>query len=68
MWHEARKQEKMIRGMIVDYRRRAERRKDFYEKIVSCSALYPLPSLVIFTLIILFKALVIGRYCKDSTK
>ncbi|KAI8432180.1 hypothetical protein MSG28_004641 [Choristoneura fumiferana] len=33
MWHEARKQEKMIRGMIVDYRRRAERRKDFYEKI-----------------------------------
>lgn len=34
MWHEARKQEKMIRGMIVDYRRRAERRKDFYEKIV----------------------------------
>lgn len=35
MWHEARKQEKMIRGMIVDYRRRAERRKDFYEKIVS---------------------------------
>lgn len=35
MWHEARKQERMIRGMIVDYRRRAERRKDFYEKIVS---------------------------------
>lgn len=34
MWHEARRQEKMIRGMIVDYRRRAERRKDFYEKIV----------------------------------
>ncbi|KOB76015.1 Splicing factor, arginine/serine-rich 16 [Operophtera brumata] len=33
MWHEARKQEKMIRGLIVDYRRRAERRKDFYEKI-----------------------------------
>lgn len=35
MWHEARKQERMIRGLIVDYRRRAERRKDFYEKIVS---------------------------------
>lgn len=34
MWHEARKQERIIRGMIVDYRRRAERRKDFYEKIV----------------------------------
>ncbi|CAK1543078.1 unnamed protein product [Leptosia nina] len=33
MWHEARRQEKLIRGLIVDYRRRAERRKDFYEKI-----------------------------------
>lgn len=33
MWHEARKQERLIRGMIVDYRRRAERRRDFYEKI-----------------------------------
>ena len=40
MWHEARKQERMIRGMIVDYRRRAERRKDFYEKIVSQSFVY----------------------------
>ena len=35
MWHEARKQERKIRGLIVDYRRRAERRQDFYEKIVS---------------------------------
>lgn len=35
MWHEARKQERKIRGMLVDYRRRAERRQDFYEKIVS---------------------------------
>lgn len=35
MWHEARKQEKKIRGMIVDYHRRAERRRDYYEKIVS---------------------------------
>jgi splicing factor, arginine/serine-rich 16 len=35
MWHEARKQEKKIRGMIVDYRKRADRRKEFYEKIVS---------------------------------
>lgn len=34
MWHEARKQEKKIRGMLVDYRRRAERRRDYYEKIV----------------------------------
>jgi hypothetical protein len=35
MWHEARKQEKKIRTMIVDYRKRADRRKEFYEKIVS---------------------------------
>ncbi|KOX81063.1 CLK4-associating serine/arginine rich protein [Melipona quadrifasciata] len=28
MWHEARKQEKKIRGMLVDYRRRAERKSD----------------------------------------
>ena len=35
MWHEARKQEKKIRGLMVDYRRRAERRREFYEKIVS---------------------------------
>ncbi|XP_053201909.1 CLK4-associating serine/arginine rich protein-like isoform X2 [Panonychus citri] len=33
MWHEARKQEKKVRGMIVDYKRRAERRREFYEKI-----------------------------------
>nr|XP_018907826.1 PREDICTED: CLK4-associating serine/arginine rich protein-like [Bemisia tabaci] len=33
MWHEARKQEKKIRGLMVDYKRRAERRKDYYEKI-----------------------------------
>lgn len=36
MWHEARKQERKIRGMLVDYRKRAERRQDFYEKIVGC--------------------------------
>ena len=35
MWHEARRQEKKIRGMLVDYRKRADRRKEFYEKIVS---------------------------------
>lgn len=34
MWHEARRQEKKIRGMLVDYQRRAERRRDFYETIV----------------------------------
>jgi Alternative splicing regulator. len=33
MWHEARKQEKKIRGLMVDYKRRAERRRDYYEKI-----------------------------------
>ncbi|KAL1138577.1 hypothetical protein AAG570_008640 [Ranatra chinensis] len=33
MWHEVRKQERKIRCMIVDYKRRAERRKDYYEKI-----------------------------------
>ncbi|GAB0100052.1 CLK4-associating serine/arginine rich protein [Sergentomyia squamirostris] len=33
MWHEARKQERKIRGMLVDYRKRAERRQDFYERI-----------------------------------
>lgn len=33
MWHEARKHEKKIRGMMIDYRRRAERRREFYESI-----------------------------------
>nr|CAD7201433.1 unnamed protein product [Timema douglasi] len=33
MWHEARKQERKIRGIMVDYKKRAERRRDFYEKI-----------------------------------
>ncbi|XP_034660631.1 CLK4-associating serine/arginine rich protein isoform X2 [Drosophila subobscura] len=33
MWHEARKQERKIRGLIVDYRKRAERRQYFYDKI-----------------------------------
>ena len=35
MWHEARKQERRIRGMLVDYRKRAERRREYYERIVS---------------------------------
>jgi hypothetical protein len=39
MWHEARKQEKKIRGMIVDYKRRAERRREFYEKTVSLNTI-----------------------------
>ncbi|XP_070577544.1 CLK4-associating serine/arginine rich protein-like [Ptychodera flava] len=33
MWHEARKQERKLRGMMVDYKRRAERRREYYEKI-----------------------------------
>ena len=33
MWHEARKQEKAVRKAIVDIRKRAERRTDYYEKI-----------------------------------
>lgn len=35
MWHEARRQERKIRGLMVDYKRRAERRREYYEKIVS---------------------------------
>lgn len=31
MWHEARRQGKKITGMLVDYRKRAERRRDYYE-------------------------------------
>ena len=38
MWHEARKQEKLIKSMMVDYRKRAERRRDYYEKTVSREA------------------------------
>lgn len=33
MWHEARKNEKIIEGMMVDYKKRAERRRNFYGKI-----------------------------------
>ena len=34
MWHEARKQEKKIRDAMVDFQRRAERRREHYEKMV----------------------------------
>ena len=34
MWHEARKQEKKLRGMLVNYRRRAERKRNYYNRIV----------------------------------
>ncbi|VDP32987.1 unnamed protein product [Schistosoma curassoni] len=33
MWQEARKQEKHIKTLMVDYKRRAERRRDYYERI-----------------------------------
>lgn len=33
MWAEARKQEKKIRGIMVDHKKRAERRREYYEKI-----------------------------------
>jgi arginine/serine-rich splicing factor 16 len=35
MWHEARKQERKIRVMMVDYQKRADRRRQYYEQIVS---------------------------------
>ena len=34
MWHEARKQEKKLREAMVDYRKRAERRRIHYDKMV----------------------------------
>ena len=40
MWHEARKQEKKIRSMMVDHQKRADRRRQFYEKIVSCVMIF----------------------------
>lgn len=33
MWHEARKQERKIRGIMVNYKKRAERRRAFYERM-----------------------------------
>jgi arginine/serine-rich splicing factor 16 len=35
MWQEAKKQEKILRGIMVDYKQRAERRKGYYDKIVN---------------------------------
>jgi hypothetical protein len=34
MWQEMRKHEKKLRGLIVDYKKRSERRKEYYERIV----------------------------------
>lgn len=33
MWTEARKQERRLRGMMVDYKKRAERRREYYDRI-----------------------------------
>lgn len=38
MWHEARRQEKQLRARIVDCSKRAEKRRRFYDSVVSCSA------------------------------
>ena len=38
MWHEARKQEKKLREAMIDYQRRAERRREHYAKMVSKEA------------------------------
>ncbi|XP_009879364.1 PREDICTED: transcription factor RelB, partial [Charadrius vociferus] len=43
MWHEARKHERKLRGMMVDYKKRAERRREYYEKIVSVPDLLVIP-------------------------
>ena len=37
MWHEARKQEKALKGMMVNFQRRAERRREYYERTVSAA-------------------------------
>ena len=33
MWHEQRKMERRLRGMLVDHKKRAERRRQYYETI-----------------------------------
>ena len=40
MWHEARRQERKIRVMMVDYQKRADRRRQFYEQIVCIAAVF----------------------------
>ena len=34
MWQEARKQEKKLRGIMIDFKKRAERRHAYYAKMV----------------------------------
>eukprot|EP00123_Amoebidium_parasiticum_P008414 comp18786_c0_seq2/m.20695 comp18786_c0_seq2/g.20695 ORF comp18786_c0_seq2/g.20695 comp18786_c0_seq2/m.20695 type:complete len:245 (-) comp18786_c0_seq2:120-854(-) len=33
MWHQARAQERKLRGMMIDYKKRAERKKSYYSKL-----------------------------------
>ena len=40
MWHEARRQEKKVREVMVNLQRRAERRKEHYERLVSLLGIY----------------------------
>lgn len=35
MWFEARRQEKKLKNIMIDHKKRAERRRQFYERIVS---------------------------------
>ncbi len=42
MWHEARRQEKVIRSVMVDHQRRQERRKDFFDSVVRVFTNYSL--------------------------
>jgi hypothetical protein len=48
MWQEMRKHEKKLRGMIVDYKKRSERRKEYYERIVRIVIKYFDSSKVLF--------------------
>ena len=51
MWHEQRKEERRIRGMLVDRRRRAERRRDYYERIKADPNQFLQVSYLIFTVL-----------------
>ena len=52
MWHEQRKEERRIRGMLVDRRRRAERRRDYYERIKADPNQFLQASYLIITLLL----------------
>ena len=56
MWHEARQQEKKIREVMVDFQKRAERRREHYEKMVDnfCNLMYYHHIIVIIIIILLY--------------